>query len=173
MEPKQNKPRRGVVLPFPRRLHKLLQVSVVDPALACTISWNEDGTSFRVHDQKTFERDIQPTYFDQSKYTSFRRQLNLWSFQRLSRTGPYLTVKDVEGYYTHPLFKRDEPNLCDEMRRSGASSSSKRRTSTKVLHSAMPSSSAGESISVKKNFKPVQETRSASNSMKTFSIKQE
>ena len=104
MEPKQSKPRGGVAYPFPGRLHKLLQASEVNPALARIISWNEDGTSFRVHDTKAFEREIQPTYFEQTMYASFRRQLNLWSFQCLSRTGPYLTVKDVEGYYAHPAF---------------------------------------------------------------------
>ena len=124
MEPKQSKPRGGVAYPFPGRLHKLLQASEVDPHLARIISWNEDGTTFRVHDKNTFEREIQSTYFAQTKYASFRRQLNLWSFQH-----GYLTVKDVEGYYAHPLFKRDEANLCDEMNRSGAPPSKTKRTS--------------------------------------------
>ena len=98
--------------PFPIRLHELLQAAEKCQALACVISWNEDGTSFRVHDKKAFEREIQPTYFNQSKYASFRRQLNLWSFHRLVET------HEREGFYSHPSFKRDEPYLCDHMRRS-------------------------------------------------------
>ena len=146
MEPpkmKTKKQRGGVLYPFPGRLHKLLQESESDPDLACLISWNEDGTSFHVHDKKTFEREIQPKYFAQSKYASFRRQLNLWSFQRISGSGVHCkrfgsSTKSLEGFYTYPLFKRDEPQLCEKMERSGV-------TPTSISSKAKKQSSKGES----------------------------
>jgi HSF-type DNA-binding len=44
-------------------------------------------------------------FFNQSKYTSFQRQLNLYGFHRVS-SGP-----DKNSYY-HPLFLRGRPDLC-------------------------------------------------------------
>jgi hypothetical protein len=52
------------------------------------ISWQPHGRAFRVHDPEKFEQMILPSYFKSSKYKSFSRQLNLYSFVRLSRAGP-------------------------------------------------------------------------------------
>lgn len=130
---KPTKARGGVLFPFPIRLHQLLQAAEKCEALACVISWNEDGTCFRVHDKKAFEQEIQPTYFNQSKYASFRRQLNLWSFQRLS----CLVAggkQNLEGFYAHPLFKRDDEHLCKQMKRR----SSDKKIKKNVLPSVTP-----------------------------------
>jgi hypothetical protein len=51
------------------------------------ISWQPHGRAFRVHDQERFERIILPFYYKSSKYKSFSRQLNLYSFVRLTRSG--------------------------------------------------------------------------------------
>lgn len=111
---KGKKKRGGVKYPFPIRLHELLQAAEKCQALACVVSWIEDGTSFRVHDKKAFEREIQPTYFNQSKYASFRCQLDLWAFDRIEK----YRYGGREGFYAHPLFKRDDPQLCYLMERS-------------------------------------------------------
>ena len=75
--PKRKK--SGITNAFPSRLHDLLRITTENKRLRRVISWHPDGSScFRVHNKKAFTRDIQPRYFKQSKYTSFRRQLNLW-----------------------------------------------------------------------------------------------
>lgn len=130
---KPSKARGGVLFPFPIRLHQLLQAAEECQALACVISWNEDGTCFRVHDIKVFEQEIQPTYFNQSKYASFRRQLNLWAFQNLSCI--VRKQNSMEGsVYAHPLFKRDDEHLCEQMKRR----SSKKKIKKNVLPTVTP-----------------------------------
>jgi len=55
--------------------------------------------------------EIMPKYFNQSKLTSFQRQLNLYGFNRLTATG------EDRGSYYHPLFLRGRPDLCLQMHR--------------------------------------------------------
>jgi hypothetical protein len=82
---KKHKQRKsGITNAFPSRLHDLLKVSTENKRMRQVISWHPDGYScFRVHHKIAFTRDIQPKYFKQSKYTSFRRQLNLWEVSRV------------------------------------------------------------------------------------------
>ena len=102
----------GVKKPFPVKLWELLDhIDTHEPEIADTISWQPDGRCFRVHDKKNFETKVQSNYFDQSNYTSFRRQLNLWGFKRVSQRGVNC------GAYFHPLCRRGEPYLCRMMRR--------------------------------------------------------
>ncbi|GFH53207.1 hypothetical protein CTEN210_09683 [Chaetoceros tenuissimus] len=112
---KKNKiPKRkkaGIANAFPSRLHNLLGIATENKHMRRIISWHPDGSScFRVHNKKAFTRDIQPRYFKQSKYTSFRRQLNLWEFQRINDG-------DRKGYYAHPSFVRQDRSRCYEMKR--------------------------------------------------------
>ncbi|GFH54133.1 hypothetical protein CTEN210_10609 [Chaetoceros tenuissimus] len=102
----------GVKKPFPVKLWELLDhIDNHEPEIAHIISWQSDGRCFRVHDKKMFETKVQSNYFDQSNYTSFRRQLNLWGFKRVSQRGVNC------GAYFHPLCRRGEPYLCRMMRR--------------------------------------------------------
>jgi hypothetical protein len=64
-----------------------------------------------VHNPKEFVDHVMPHYFNQSKLTSFQRQLNLYGFQRLTKEG-----RDSGGYY-HELFLRGKPFLCAQMTR--------------------------------------------------------
>ena len=66
------------------------------------------GRCFVVHKPKEFVVEVMPTYFHQSKLTSFQRQLNLYGFTRITR-GP-----DRGGYY-HELFLRHKMFLCKTM----------------------------------------------------------
>jgi hypothetical protein len=61
-----------------------------------------------VHKPKEFVEDVMPTYFRQSKLTSFQRQLNLYGFARITK-GP-----DRGGYY-HELFLRHKLFLSETM----------------------------------------------------------
>ncbi|GFH61829.1 hypothetical protein CTEN210_18305 [Chaetoceros tenuissimus] len=103
----------GVKAPFPVKLMDLLNlIDTEEPDLACIISWMPSENSFMVKDKNRFEKEVQRYHFDQTNYTSFRRQLNLWGFKR---------VDDKHsldyGAYFHPMFHRDDKYSCRLMRR--------------------------------------------------------
>eukprot|EP00590_Aulacoseira_subarctica_P005117 CAMPEP_0172435734 /NCGR_PEP_ID=MMETSP1064-20121228/71347_1 /TAXON_ID=202472 /ORGANISM="Aulacoseira subarctica , Strain CCAP 1002/5" /LENGTH=327 /DNA_ID=CAMNT_0013184085 /DNA_START=131 /DNA_END=1114 /DNA_ORIENTATION=+ len=93
---------------FPQKLHKMLEV-VEYNEFQDIVSWQPHGQAFRVNDRAQFVKRILPKYFGQSKFTSFQRQLNLYCFRRLTRTG-----NDKNAYY-HELFRRDQPLLSKQM----------------------------------------------------------
>ena len=74
----------------------------------CIRARQPHGRCFVVHKPKEFVADVMPTYFRQSKLTSFQRQLNLYGFTRITK-GP-----DRGGYY-HELFLRHKLFLCGTM----------------------------------------------------------
>jgi hypothetical protein len=51
---------------------------VEDPATDEVISWNEEGTGFVVWQPAEFARDLLPTLFKHSNFSSFVRQLNTY-----------------------------------------------------------------------------------------------
>lgn len=78
----------------------------------CFTSCNRQphGRCFLVHKPKEFVDEIMPTFFRQSKLTSFQRQLNLYGFSRIT------AGRDRGGYY-HELFLRNKLFLCQNMTR--------------------------------------------------------
>ncbi len=70
-------PRGGVYDPFPIKLHRMLD-EVRAAGLESVVSWLEHGRAFRIHQPKVFAATIMCRFFNQSKYTSFQRQLNLY-----------------------------------------------------------------------------------------------
>ena len=70
-------PRGGVYDPFPIKLHRMLD-EVTAAGLESVVSWLEHGRAFRIHQPKLFAATIMCRFFNQSKYTSFQRQLNLY-----------------------------------------------------------------------------------------------
>jgi len=109
IEDPKRKHKGGVAVPFPFRLHQLLE-EIESDGHASIISWLPHGRSFIVHKPKEFVSEILPNYFKQSKIGSFQRQLNLYGFKRF--TGG----KDKGGYY-HECFLRGMPFLVHRMRR--------------------------------------------------------
>jgi len=85
------------------------------------VSWQPHGRSFTVHKPKEFVEKIMPTYFNQTKYASFQRQLNLYGFCRLTQ-GP------DKGAYFHKCFVRGEQGLCRGMIRRKIKGTKVRRT---------------------------------------------
>jgi hypothetical protein len=83
---------------------------VDDEGLADIVSWQPHGRCFVVHKPKEFVSRVMPTYFRQSKLTSFQRQLNLYGFARIT------TGRDRGGYY-HERFLRHKLFLCQNMSR--------------------------------------------------------
>jgi len=95
---------------FPPKLHKLLS----NPEFSHIIGWMPHGRSWRVFEPDIFSKYVLPKYFSQqSKYSSFMRQVNGWGFKRITR-GP-----DRNSYY-HKLFVRDNPELAPTMSRRGS-----------------------------------------------------
>lgn len=77
--PKKTKrgPRGGVYDPFPLKVHRMLEQTKTE-ALDSVVSWLEHGRAFKIHDPKAFVETVMPRFFNQSKFTSFQRQLNLY-----------------------------------------------------------------------------------------------
>jgi len=96
----------GVTVPFPERLHELL----AEEKFSEIVSWAPHGRAFRVINSLKFEKEVIPNYFDQTKFRSFQRQLNLYGFNRIKR-GP------DKGCYYHELFLRGQKQICKLMRR--------------------------------------------------------
>lgn len=94
-------------IPFPVKLFQMLE-DLDETGYAHIASWSSDGKSLRVHDQKVFVDEVLPSYFRQSKYRSFQRQLYLYGFTRIV-DGP------DQGYYSHPEFQRSNKKQCEEI----------------------------------------------------------
>lgn len=96
----------GVTVPFPMKLHEMLDhIALYETELSSIVSWQPHGRCFLVKKIKEFSRDILPRFFDQKKYASFQRQLNLYGFNRIT-TGP------DRGSYYHEMFLRGKKILC-------------------------------------------------------------
>ena len=120
---------------FPWKLHDMLDAAEVN-GFTTVVSWLPDGVSFKVHDKETFTSLILQRYFDQTKYKSFQRQLNMWGFERRNEYGP------EKGSYTHQYFVRGQQSLCCRMTRSkrpsgGSNGTKKSSTKTAAKTSSM------------------------------------
>ncbi len=93
---------------FPGKLHDLLEYAATN-GLESTISWIRNGTAIMVHDPEKLV-EILPNFFGQTKYRSFRRQLNMWHFHRIAE-GPH------RGAFAHPCFIRGNKELINYMNR--------------------------------------------------------
>jgi hypothetical protein len=89
----------GVTVPFPLKLYDMLDKIHSDPELASIVNWQPHGRCFLVRRQKEFTEKVMPRFFQQKKYASFQRQLNLYGFSRITR-GP-----DRGSYYHECLLR--------------------------------------------------------------------
>ena len=96
-------------LQFPWKLHLILDRAKM-AGHTNIISWTKSGTSFFVHDEREFSREIMPFFFSSSKYRTFQRSLQMWGFALVS-AGP------EKGAYFHPSFIQGNPHLCYSMTR--------------------------------------------------------
>ncbi|KAG7359462.1 HSF-type DNA-binding protein [Nitzschia inconspicua] len=100
---------------FPRKVYRMLDDAEINPNYKAIVSWVEEGMAFKVHNKKLFVEKILPIYFDMTQYASFRRQLNMYSFER-KHTSTYL----------NPFFVRGCPDLLEKIIRKSGSSKSKK-----------------------------------------------
>ena len=66
--------RKSTPPPFLLKTYMLVE----DPATDDVISWNSEGTAFVVWQPAEFARDLLPTLFKHSNFSSFVRQLNTY-----------------------------------------------------------------------------------------------
>ena len=94
-------------IPFPFKLHIMLyQVEKND--LQDIISWLPHGRAFAIHSIEKFKTIVMGKYFQQSKVTSFHRQLNLYGFVRI-------TVGNDQGGYYNEYFLRGKPSAAERI----------------------------------------------------------
>lgn len=95
---------------FPMTLHRLL-VDLEVAGGANIATYVAGGDAFLIRNPKGFEERIIPKYFPRmGSFGSFQRQLNLYDFKRVSQ-GSH------RGAYTHPLFRRQFPQMLRQMKR--------------------------------------------------------
>eukprot|EP00934_Nitzschia_sp_Nitz4_P000463 Nitzschia sp. Nitz4//scaffold57_size113557//97646//98602//NITZ4_004007-RA/size113557-processed-gene-0.19-mRNA-1//1//CDS//3329554894//463//frame0 len=93
---------------FPQRLHNLMEY-VEQQGLQHVITWVFQGRGVMIHNPDGLVK-LLPLFFSQTKYRSFRRQLNMWHFERIE-SGPH------KGAFIHPYFVRDDRELSSCMSR--------------------------------------------------------
>ena len=84
------------------------------------VTWLPHGRAFIVIDVDRFVDELMPLYFNQTKYSSFQRQLHMYHFQRI-------TAGLDKGAYHHPSFQRGHPELCLGMTRTRVNGKGTRR----------------------------------------------
>lgn len=91
------------------------------------IFWSDEGDAFCVHPNLFTERVLGP-YFQGSKYHSFTRKCNRWSFKRI--IGDSRFPPDAFAFQ-HKLFVRDKPELSAGMKEGSRSRSSTETSASK------------------------------------------
>ncbi|XP_034693026.1 heat stress transcription factor B-3 [Vitis riparia] len=96
--------RKSTPPPFLLKTYMLVE----DPATDGVISWNSDGTAFVVWQPAEFARDLLPTLFKHSNFSSFVRQLNTYGFRKVATS---------RWEFCNEMFRRGERELLCEIRR--------------------------------------------------------
>jgi hypothetical protein len=95
---------------FPWKLHEMLDNADVE-GFSDIVSWLPGSTnSFKVHQRGVFVEGIMPRYFKKIQFKSFRRQINMWGFERIKGGAG-------KGGYRHSNFIRGMPSRCCLMKR--------------------------------------------------------
>eukprot|EP00525_Craspedostauros_australis_P005184 CAMPEP_0198113012 /NCGR_PEP_ID=MMETSP1442-20131203/4774_1 /TAXON_ID= /ORGANISM="Craspedostauros australis, Strain CCMP3328" /LENGTH=365 /DNA_ID=CAMNT_0043769981 /DNA_START=592 /DNA_END=1689 /DNA_ORIENTATION=- len=126
-------------------------IDQADPEIA---SWSADGVYFTIHNIEEFSKTILPKYFKHSKFTSFVRQLNFYSFRKLrnitetieTNAGTHTQTDNTQQQqsspsnarkrrstrssgttsvsFAHEFFQRHRPELLSKIKRTTRGSSS-------------------------------------------------
>eukprot|EP00126_Sphaerothecum_destruens_P012629 Sdes_comp21640_c0_seq1m20227 len=121
---------------IPRFLSKLLRM-IEDETSLHLISWSHDGTSFEIHDQPVFAKEVLPKYFKHSNISSFVRQLNMYGFKKkLAVDHGSLQARrlgSLQWEFVNPQFQRGRPDLLKCMKRKAAATDDKKTKETEHL----------------------------------------
>ena len=93
-----------VLVTFPLKLQRMLD-KLEAAGQTDAISWLSHGRAFIVRNPDVFVDKLLPLYFNQTKLSSFHKQLQMYNFQR------FTTGRD-KGAYHHTHFQRGKPHLC-------------------------------------------------------------
>lgn len=94
---------------FPEKLYRML-IEVEQAGDDDVVSFTLQGVGFEVHQPEVFAEKIIPKFFRHKRMASFRRQLSMYGFQRVSKG-------QDQGSYVHELFVKGRPDLCRKMKR--------------------------------------------------------
>jgi len=92
-------------LKFPELLYRMLMDAERESDHSDAMSFLPHGRAFKIHKKEKFEQIIMPKYFPNNNWKSFRRQINLYDFIRISNSGP------DDGAYYHNCLLRGRPDL--------------------------------------------------------------
>jgi hypothetical protein len=96
----ENQPARGgVTVPFPLKLHDVLE-AVVENGHDHIVSWQPHGRCFVVHKPKEFV-ELLPQYFKLSKLASFQRQVSYFSYHVYIERG---LQEETKAIFSHEQF---------------------------------------------------------------------
>ncbi|XVE95927.1 hypothetical protein REPUB_Repub02eG0177600 [Reevesia pubescens] len=109
--------RKSTPAPFLLKTYMLVE----DPVTDNVISWNADGTGFVVWQPAEFARDLLPTLFKHSNFSSFVRQLNTYGFRKVA-TGRW--------EFFNVMFRKSERELLCNIRRRKAWSNKQQTAAT-------------------------------------------
>ena len=93
---------RNAVLRFPDVLFEIIH----DQKNSEMIKWIANTDSFVIQDKQMFSEKILPSYYKQTKFESFTRQLSRWGFKRASS-------RHNSWIYYHEYFKPNRQDLCN------------------------------------------------------------
>mmetsp|Transcript_8181 Transcript_8181/g.12561 ORF Transcript_8181/g.12561 Transcript_8181/m.12561 type:complete len:275 (+) Transcript_8181:159-983(+) len=98
-------------LTFPFRLHAIL-TQAEKLGMSHVMSWHSSGLKFIIYNHHHFASKILPNVFKQSKFASFRRQLNAYGFHREIKMEKSMKSSKKVTVYSHEHFRRDDPDAC-------------------------------------------------------------
>ncbi|XP_057770355.1 heat stress transcription factor B-3-like [Salvia miltiorrhiza] len=110
---------------------------VEDPASDAVISWNDGGTAFVVWQPAEFAKDLLPTLFKHSNFSSFVRQLNTYGFHKVATN---------RWEFSNERFRKGERDQLCEIRRRKATSNKQQRN-VQLVQAATSDHSDNEELS--------------------------
>ena len=97
-----------------KRFAEVLFYALEDEENADVLTWLPDcDSSFTIVDTKKFAAEKMSTLFNIRVLSSFNRKLNQWGFKR-----GFDNATMNSDIYSHPLFRKGQPGLLKQMRRS-------------------------------------------------------
>jgi hypothetical protein len=100
---------------FPRKLHRLVE-DARQRSREDVVRFGDQGVGIEVLQPDVFAKEILPEYYRHSRMSSFRRQMAIYGFQRLSDATPASSSSSSMRWH-HDLFVRGCPALCASIRR--------------------------------------------------------
>lgn len=100
---------RGIKELFPQKLYRMLE-EVEKNDQEDVLSFSPSGRAFAIHNPGKFMEDIMPRYFSTTRMSSFRHQLGLYGFRRV-------TEGCDKGGYCHEFFLKGQKGLVEKIKR--------------------------------------------------------